>query len=54
MLHYKQLEGVKIMYICLEKHEKINDVISDINILTEGSDFEKMFPLLIHSWVTFP
>ena len=45
------------MMILYDKYKDLSLLkygFSIINILTEGSDFEKMFPLLIHSWVTFP
>ena len=40
------------MYLCLQKHEKINDVISDINNLTEGN-FECSCTGNLY-WITVP
>ena len=45
------------MMILYDKYKDLSLLkygFSVINLLTRNSDFHNMFPLLVHSWVTFP
>lgn len=45
------------MMILYDKHKDLSLLkygFSIINMLTQKNDFHNMFPLLLHSWVTFP